>query len=79
MEVSMVDYIVEGKIVVIVGSSDDEEEIIIPEFIDELPVAKIGANSFNPFKGFSDFNPFKGDKDLKGFSGPPVDCSVNNR
>ena len=43
----MVDYIVEGKIVVIVGSSDDEEEIIIPEFIDELPVAKIGANSFN--------------------------------
>ena len=50
MEVSMVDYIVEGKIVVIVGSSDDEEEIIIPEFIDELPVAKIGANSFNELK-----------------------------
>ena len=46
----MVDYIVEGKIVVIVGSSDDEEEIIIPEFIDELPVAKIGANSFNELK-----------------------------
>lgn len=43
----MVEYIKEGKIAVIVGCSDDEKEIEIPEYIDDLPVGKIEANSFN--------------------------------
>ena len=46
----MVEYIKEGKIISILGCSEDEKEIIIPEFIDDLPVAKIAENSFNELK-----------------------------
>lgn len=43
----MVEYIIEGKIVVITGCSTDESDIDIPEFIEGLPVGKISADSFN--------------------------------
>lgn len=46
----MIDYIIEGKVAVITGCSDDTEEIILPEFLDEFPVAKIAPNSFNELK-----------------------------
>lgn len=46
----MVEYIKEGKIISILGCTDDEKEIIIPEYIDDLPVAKIAENSFNELK-----------------------------
>lgn len=46
----MIDYVIEGKVAVITGCSDDIEEIILPEFLDEFPVAKIASNSFNELK-----------------------------
>lgn len=46
----MIDYVIEGKVAVITGCSDDTEEIILPEFLDEFPVAKIASNSFNELK-----------------------------
>ena len=43
----MVQYEIENKIVVITGCSDDEHDVYIPEFIENMPVGKIKANSFN--------------------------------
>lgn len=42
----MIEYVIEGRIAVIIGCSDDEEELYIPEFINGYPVGKIQAQSF---------------------------------
>lgn len=43
----MVEYIIEGRIVVITGCSTDEADIDIPEFIEGFPVGKVAPDSFN--------------------------------
>ena len=43
----MVQYEVEGRIVVIKGCSNDEVDIILPERIDGIPVGKIDDNAFS--------------------------------
>lgn len=43
----MVEYVIEGRIAVIIGCSVDETEIVIPEYIENVPVGKIEDNSFN--------------------------------
>ncbi len=43
----MVQYEIENKIIVITGCSDDEHDVYIPEYIENMPVGKIKANSFN--------------------------------
>lgn len=42
----MIEYVIEGRMAVIIGCSEDEEELYIPEFINDLPVGKIQAHSF---------------------------------
>ncbi|MBE6137475.1 MAG: leucine-rich repeat domain-containing protein [Erysipelotrichaceae bacterium] len=42
----MIEYIIEGKMAVIIGCSEEEEELYIPEFINDLPVGKVQAHSF---------------------------------
>ena len=43
----MVEYVKEGKIIAVTGCKSDETEIEIPEFIEDLPVAKIKENAFS--------------------------------
>lgn len=43
----MVEYVIQGRIAVIIGCSADETEIVIPEYIENVPVGKIEDNSFN--------------------------------
>ena len=40
------EYIIEGKVAVIVGATDEETDIVIPERIEELQVGKINDNAF---------------------------------
>lgn len=42
----MVEYVIEGKIAVIIGCTDDEVEVIIPDTIENYRVGKIKENSF---------------------------------
>lgn len=42
----MVEYVIEGKIAVIIGCTDDEVEVIIPDKIEDYRVGKIKENAF---------------------------------